>query len=111
MCGDVTSGVHMLGLVAVSLHLCNLCQQSMSPFPYYRPKTVEETVPFDVVIVGAGILGLATARELALRHPRLRLALVEKERELGGSSIRVRVARCEGVRVRVAGCEDEGGWV
>ncbi|MCX7623956.1 MAG: L-2-hydroxyglutarate oxidase [Thermomicrobium sp.] len=34
---------------------------------------------YDVIVVGAGIVGLATARELALRRPRLRLAVVEKE--------------------------------
>jgi 2-hydroxyglutarate dehydrogenase len=35
------------------------------------------------VVVGAGILGLATARELGRRHPHLRLAVVEREREPG----------------------------
>lgn len=34
---------------------------------------------YDIVVVGGGIVGLATARELLLRHPRLRLANVEKE--------------------------------
>ena len=34
---------------------------------------------FDVVVVGAGIIGLGTARELLLRHPRLRLCVLEKE--------------------------------
>jgi L-2-hydroxyglutarate oxidase LhgO len=33
----------------------------------------------DVTIVGAGIIGLATGRELLLRHPHLRLAILEKE--------------------------------
>ena len=33
----------------------------------------------DVAIVGAGIVGLATARELLLRQPSLRVAVVEKE--------------------------------
>lgn len=35
--------------------------------------------PWDVVIVGAGILGLATARELLLRRPGLRLLVLERE--------------------------------
>jgi 2-hydroxyglutarate dehydrogenase len=37
----------------------------------------------DVVVVGAGILGLATARELLIRHPRLTIAVLERENELG----------------------------
>ncbi|XP_051819419.1 L-2-hydroxyglutarate dehydrogenase, mitochondrial [Antechinus flavipes] len=34
---------------------------------------------YDVVVVGAGILGLAVARALLLRHPGLRVLVVEKE--------------------------------
>jgi L-2-hydroxyglutarate oxidase LhgO len=34
----------------------------------------------DVVVVGAGLVGLATARELLRRRPGLRLAVVDKER-------------------------------
>ena len=34
---------------------------------------------YDVVMVGAGILGLATAKELHARHPGLRIAVVDKE--------------------------------
>ncbi|XP_024131279.1 L-2-hydroxyglutarate dehydrogenase, mitochondrial [Oryzias melastigma] len=36
----------------------------------------------DVVVVGGGIVGLATARELILRHPALSFVLLEKEKEL-----------------------------
>jgi len=35
-----------------------------------------------VVVVGGGIVGLATARELLLRHPSLSLTILEKEQEL-----------------------------
>ena len=38
---------------------------------------------YDLVIVGGGIVGLATARELALRYPGMKLALLEKEQSLG----------------------------
>jgi len=38
---------------------------------------------YDVVIIGAGIIGLATARELLIRKPGLKLAIVEKESEIG----------------------------
>lgn len=34
---------------------------------------------FDIAIVGAGIVGLATARELLIRQPRLRVVILEKE--------------------------------
>ncbi len=36
----------------------------------------------DVVVVGAGIVGLATARELALRHDGIRIAVLEQERSI-----------------------------
>src|SRR5919206_2105246 len=38
---------------------------------------------YDVVVVGAGILGLAVARELGHRHPSLRLAVLDKEPKVG----------------------------
>jgi (S)-2-hydroxyglutarate dehydrogenase len=38
---------------------------------------------YDVVVVGAGILGLATARELLLRRPGARLVVVDKEPAIG----------------------------
>ena len=37
----------------------------------------------DVVVVGAGIIGLATARELTLRHKGMRVAVLEREEEIG----------------------------
>jgi (S)-2-hydroxyglutarate dehydrogenase len=39
--------------------------------------------PYDIVMVGAGILGLATARELHSRHPSLSIAVLEKEPAAG----------------------------
>ena len=38
---------------------------------------------FDVVVIGAGIVGLATARALLLKRPQLRLAVLEKESAAG----------------------------
>ena len=40
--------------------------------------------PSWVGIVGGGILGLATARELLSRRPGLEVSVLEKERELAG---------------------------
>jgi L-2-hydroxyglutarate oxidase LhgO len=37
---------------------------------------------FDVVVVGGGIVGMATAREILKRYPKLRVAVLEKEREV-----------------------------
>lgn len=36
---------------------------------------------YDVIVVGAGLVGLATARELRLRHPDLNIVVLEKESE------------------------------
>lgn len=38
---------------------------------------------YDVVIVGGGIVGMAVARELIMRHRNLKFAVVEKESKLG----------------------------
>lgn len=37
---------------------------------------------YDLVIVGGGIVGCATAREMIMRHPNLKVAIVEKENAL-----------------------------
>src|SRR3954454_3859547 len=38
---------------------------------------------YDVVVIGAGIIGLAVSRELLRRFPRLRLAVLDKEPAVG----------------------------
>jgi L-2-hydroxyglutarate oxidase LhgO len=42
-----------------------------------RPET-----DFDIVIIGGGIVGLASAYKIAQRHPQVRLAVLEKEDRL-----------------------------
>jgi 2-hydroxyglutarate dehydrogenase len=37
---------------------------------------------YDVVVVGGGIVGMATAREILLRRPHLKMAVLEKENDL-----------------------------
>ncbi|XP_040189440.1 L-2-hydroxyglutarate dehydrogenase, mitochondrial [Rana temporaria] len=44
--------------------------------------TVRALSTYDVVIIGGGIVGLASARQLILRYPTLRFALLEKENEI-----------------------------
>lgn len=41
-----------------------------------------DTKQFDVVVVGGGIVGCASAREILLRHPHWKIAVVEKESRL-----------------------------
>jgi glycerol-3-phosphate dehydrogenase len=47
--------------------------------------------PYDVVIVGAGVVGCAIARELA-RHRRLRIALVEAQDDVGQGTSKANTA-------------------
>lgn len=37
---------------------------------------------YDLVVVGGGIVGVASAREILIRHPNLKVAIVEKEKNL-----------------------------
>jgi L-2-hydroxyglutarate oxidase len=47
------------------------------------PAMESNVAQYDVVIIGAGIVGLAAAREILQRKPGLRLAMVEKEPAIG----------------------------
>ena len=45
---------------------------------------MEHESDFDITIIGGGIVGLATAYKIATSHPRLRIAVLEKEPTLAG---------------------------
>lgn len=71
---------------------CNIrleCTQSIcihftaTPFFIDHTPYREQRKVYDVLVVGGGIVGVATAREIALRHPQMSIALVEKESALG----------------------------
>lgn len=47
--------------------------------PYYRSYSQCQKNNYDVLVVGGGIVGFATARALLIRNKRLQVALVEKE--------------------------------
>ena len=47
------------------------------------PTATDPSGECDLVVVGGGILGLAVARELLERRPGLRLAVIEREEQLG----------------------------
>ncbi|MEU6671007.1 FAD-dependent oxidoreductase [Streptomyces sp. NPDC046727] len=49
------------------------------------------SAPYDVAIVGAGVVGCAIARALA-RHPRLRIALVEAQDDVGQGTSKANTA-------------------
>src|SRR5215218_6347137 len=52
--------------------------------PSARAPTVGSvTSDCDLAVVGAGIVGLAVAREMAVRHPGLRIRVLERESEVG----------------------------
>ena len=38
---------------------------------------------YDIVIIGTGIVGLATAQELIQRHPNLKFCVIDKETKIG----------------------------
>lgn len=50
---------------------------------FFDSASTDSGADYDVVIVGGGIVGMATARELILRHPTLTFAVVDKENRLG----------------------------
>ena len=44
---------------------------------------------YDFIIIGAGIVGLTIARELKYSSKSLRILIIEKEKEIGQSKVKV----------------------
>ncbi|XP_016049219.1 L-2-hydroxyglutarate dehydrogenase, mitochondrial [Erinaceus europaeus] len=51
-------------------------------WPPWQVVSRASTSSFDIVIIGGGIVGLASARALILRHPALSIGVLEKEKDL-----------------------------
>ncbi len=54
-----------------------------------RCYSVTSSTSYDVGIVGGGIVGVATARELLIRNPLLKVAIFEKEPKLGKTTFKI----------------------
>jgi glycine/D-amino acid oxidase-like deaminating enzyme len=54
-------------------------------------KFLAKAFDYDIGIVGGGIIGLATARELLTRNPGLKIVVFEKESKVGTSFLLLRL--------------------
>ena len=43
---------------------------------------MEQKVDFEIVVIGGGIVGLASAYKIAMGHPDIRIAVLEKEEKI-----------------------------
>lgn len=55
--------------IDIIIYICN----------YFFRYSDQKHNSYDIVVIGGGIVGSASARELILRHPTLKIAIVEKE--------------------------------
>jgi electron-transferring-flavoprotein dehydrogenase len=70
-----------------------------------------ETLPTDIVIVGAGPAGLAAAIRLKQKHPALAVTVVEKSAEVGGHILSGAVMNPVGMDELIPGWRDKGAPV
>ena len=75
------NGLDQLALPVLPHPHCAIMQHPSCPSKLSRTtlSVVAGDETFDVVVIGAGIVGLATARALLVKRPKLRLAVIEKE--------------------------------
>ncbi|XP_047019132.1 L-2-hydroxyglutarate dehydrogenase, mitochondrial [Helicoverpa zea] len=69
----IKSATSITGIVARKLIPISLDSRT------HRRYSNQNTNKYDIVVIGGGIVGSASARELILRHPSLNIALIEKE--------------------------------
>ncbi|XP_012579802.1 PREDICTED: L-2-hydroxyglutarate dehydrogenase, mitochondrial isoform X2 [Condylura cristata] len=84
-------------MLSVVRYLGSACGRALGGFPggfaasrpaAGRPRSLcqgsrrASTSSFDIVIIGGGIVGLASARALILQHPTLSIGVLEKEKDL-----------------------------
>lgn len=63
--------------------LSSRCQSSLLGTRFLSSvASADAKTKFDLVCVGGGIVGVSSAREILLRHPHLKVAIVEKEKKL-----------------------------
>ncbi|CAK8680319.1 L-2-hydroxyglutarate dehydrogenase, mitochondrial-like isoform X2 [Clavelina lepadiformis] len=62
--------------------LCQFCVRSNFNGHHKRSYSSDSDSTCDVTVVGGGIVGLASARELSLRRPDLSITVLEKEKEI-----------------------------
>lgn len=77
------------GAAAATLHFSSMRQaaptmaaECLKAAPTFSPGPLAHETDFDVVIVGAGIVGMATAREIVTRFPNKTVCVLEKEAEV-----------------------------
>ncbi|XP_019864272.1 PREDICTED: L-2-hydroxyglutarate dehydrogenase, mitochondrial-like [Amphimedon queenslandica] len=58
-------------------------KQALKHCPLYKCTMSSYESNYDIMVIGGGIVGLATAREILLRYPEKKIAVLEKEREIG----------------------------
>lgn len=47
-----------------------------------------------MAVIGGGIVGMATAREMKVRHPNLSFIVLEKEKEICKNGVQIIVLNC-----------------